>query len=124
MPLDKVELLDWTGVVPGAYTNPDITVRIDGRIASISSGSVSLVVVAGGVGCYMLARSFSVTVVPGGTTAANNLQPMGWFGNTSTGSFDTQYTNPYFTGTWQCIHGAAPNNGVQPSWGGLWQRIA
>jgi hypothetical protein len=37
MPLDKVELLNDTGVVAGAYVNPNMTVTTDGRITSIVS---------------------------------------------------------------------------------------
>jgi hypothetical protein len=37
MALDKVQLLNATGVTPGSYVNPNLTVTVDGRITSISS---------------------------------------------------------------------------------------
>jgi hypothetical protein len=37
MTLDKVQLIENTGVVAGSYTNPNMTVTSDGRITSISS---------------------------------------------------------------------------------------
>jgi hypothetical protein len=97
---------------------------IRGAIDSIPAPPpADLRVTAGGIGCYMLARSPSNSVSPGQTLAASSLQPIGWFG-TSEAQFEPRYRDPFFTGTWQCIHGAAPNGGVEPGWGGLWQRIA
>jgi hypothetical protein len=41
MALDKVQLLNNTGIVAGSYVNPSVTVTSDGRITSISSGGGS-----------------------------------------------------------------------------------
>ena len=94
-------------------------INITGTAAAATTVAAgALVVSAGAVGSYQLARSINTTVALDNTIAGSSLQTAGFV------SSNWSWTNPQFGGTWRCMSGNLSTGGVGAGNGGLWHRTA